>query len=243
MRTLIISDIHANFTALKAVLEHATPFDRVWCLGDLIGYGPDPNECVDAVRELPGIQCIKGNHDAALLGEIDITAFNDEARRSLEWLREIISTENYRWLGQLGEMIELGGITLVHGSPRNSVWEYIADSSTAFSNMAHFSSRVCLVGHTHLPGIYQLKNDTISTIFLNGSLAGEPIQLDDKCIVNPGSVGQPRDHDPRASYLLFDDEKDEWMYQRVAYDVKSVQKRIIDAGLPSRHAARLEFGY
>ena len=77
MRTLIISDIHANFTALKAVLEHATPFDRVWCLGDLIGYGPDPNECVDAVRELPGIQCIKGNHDAALLGEIDITAFND----------------------------------------------------------------------------------------------------------------------------------------------------------------------
>ncbi len=243
MRTLIISDIHANYTALKAVLEHAAPIDCVWCLGDLVGYGPDPNECIDAVRELPGLKCIKGNHDAAFLGEIDIIAFNDEARRSLEWLSEKISTENHRWLGQLDEMIELGEFTLVHGSPRNSVWEYIADPSTAYTNMDHFSSRVCLVGHTHLPGIYQLTDDSIFSILLNGSLAGEPIKLEEKCIVNPGSVGQPRDHDPRASYLLFDDEKDEWVYQRVGYDVKSVQKRIIEAGLPTRHAARLEFGY
>lgn len=243
MRTLIISDIHANFTALEAVLEHAAPFDRVWCLGDLIGYGPDPNKCIEKVRELPGLQCIKGNHDAALLGEIDITAFNDEASRSLEWLKEKITTKNYDWLGQLGEIIEMDEITLVHGSPRNSVWEYIADPSTANANMAHFSSQICLVGHTHLPGIYQMKDDTISSIFLNGSLAGEPLHLDDKCIINPGSVGQPRDHDPRASYLLFDHKKDEWMYHRVSYDIKSVQKRIIDAGLPVRHAARLEFGY
>ena len=244
MRTLILSDIHSNLTALQAVLEDAAPFDRVFCLGDVVGYGPDPNECIEQLQELPQLVCIKGNHDAAILGEIDIHAFNTEARKSLEWLASQLSPENYRWLRELPEKVEMEDFTLAHGSPRNPVWEYIMDLSIARLNMDEFLTPFCLVGHTHIPCIFIKDGETPDSTNLYLISPDQPFGLDLKSIVNPGSVGQPRDHNPLSSYLVYDD-RDEfpWEYHRVPYDVEAVQQRILSAGLPVRHAARLSEGW
>jgi predicted phosphodiesterase len=243
MRTLIISDIHANLTALSAVLENAKPFDRVWCLGDVVGYGPDPNACIERLRELPGLKCVKGNHDAAILGEIDKKAFNYEARTSLEWLDSRLKPVNRRWLETLEDRWTFENFTLVHGSPRNPVWEYIMDLSAARQNMSEFDTQICLVGHTHIPCVFQMDEDQdVNSTRLYTMAPETSFRLTRKAIVNPGSVGQPRDHDPRGSYLIFDSSAGVWTYHRVAYDFGKVQERIHAAGLPPRHGARLASG-
>jgi len=244
MRTLILSDIHANLTALQAVLNEAAPFDRVFCLGDVVGYGPDPNECIETLRVLPELTCIKGNHDAAILGEIDIHAFRNEARISLEWLVSQLAPDNYRWLRERPERLEVDAFTLAHGSPRDPVWEYVMDLNVARNNMSAFETPYCLVGHTHIPCIFKMDGETPETTHLYLIGPDRPFQLNLKSIVNPGSVGQPRDHNPLSSYLIYDDREDlPWTYHRVAYDVEAVQKRILMAGLPIRHAARLSEGW
>ncbi len=244
MRTLIISDIHANLTAFHAVLQHAEAFDRVWCLGDVVGYGPDPNGCIEKLKSLPDLKCVRGNHDAAILGEIDIKAFNDEARKSLEWLESRLTSRNRRWLEALPERIEVDGITLAHGSPRNPVWEYVMELGIAQRNMDAFDTRICLVGHTHIPSIFTMNGGTPETTQLHIAQPDDHFIVERKSIMNPGSVGQPRDHNPNASYLIYDDDQEKpWVYHRAAYDVEEVQKRIIAAGLPHRHATRLEVGW
>ncbi len=243
MRTLIISDIHANLTALQTVLEDAVPFDRVWCLGDTVGYGPDPNECINLIKGLPGLVCVKGNHDAAILGEITINSFNYEARASLQWLATEISPENKDWLRNLEKTIVLENVTLVHGSPNSPVWEYVMDVRTAQENMDGFDTPLCLVGHTHIPCVYVQESGELKSTRLNALDINEPLVLTHKSILNPGSVGQPRDHDPRASYLIHDDDGERWFYHRIPYDVEQVQNRIYAAGLPARHAQRLSQGW
>ena len=243
MRNLIISDIHSNLTALKAVLAHAGSFDRVLCLGDVVGYGPDPNECIEHVRDLPLLECIKGNHDAAIIGEIDIHAFNYEARASLEWLDSQLTPANRRWLETLDESLVVDDLTLVHGSPRNPIWEYVLDRVTARENMSDFETQICLVGHTHIPCMYKMEDELPNSTQLYLMPKDEPFIVEQKSIINPGSVGQPRDHDPRAAYLTYDDETGEWRFHRVVYDVEKVQKRILAAGLPGRHASRLKEGW
>ena len=242
MRTLILSDIHANLTALLAVLEDAAPFDRVFCLGDVVGYGPDPNACIEEMMALPGLECVKGNHDAAILGEIDIRAFKDEARFSLEWLATQIRPENYHWLQDLPERIEIEDFTLAHGSPRDPLWEYVMDVRVARENMTAFETSTCLVGHTHIPSVFKMEGDGATYLYLIGS--DQPFSLDFKSIINPGSVGQPRDRNPLAAYLVYDDQEElPWAYHRAPYDVEAVQRRILKAGLPLRHAARLSEGW
>ena len=243
MRTLIISDVHANLTALDTVLDDAQPFDRVWCLGDVVGYGPDPNACITRIQKLPLLKCVKGNHDAAIIGDIDIASFNYEARDSLRWLGNVLRPENKRWLESLEERLVLDDVTLAHGSPRNPVWEYVMDVQTARENMDAFNTPICLVGHTHIPCIFKQEEGKGKSTRLCTMTLDEPISLECKCIINPGSVGQPRDHDPRASYLIYDDEENHWTYHRVPYDVEQVQKRILAAGLPNRHAYRLRQGW
>jgi predicted phosphodiesterase len=244
MRNLIVSDVHANLNALEAVLEDAAPFDQVWCLGDLVGYGPDPNQCIERVKALPGLKCVKGNHDAAILGEIDTWAFNFEARESLEWLETHLDPENKTWLAGLEERLVFKNVTLAHGSPRNPIWEYVMDGSVAYANMAAFETEFCLVGHTHIPCIFMMDGEIDPSPFLHFFPPDEPFALNTKSIINPGSVGQPRDHNPMASYLLYDTESEvPWLYRRVAYDIEDVQKRILAAGLPLRHAARLTEGW
>jgi predicted phosphodiesterase len=151
MRVLVLSDIHANLSALDAVLADAGEFDAVWCLGDLVGYGPEPNECVERIRGLPNLVCLLGNHDAAALGQIDTEVFNTEAKLSVQWTQAHLTPENSEFLRSLPDRVENGFVTMAHGSPRNPVWEYILDGRVARKNFDAFNSSYCLVGHTHLP--------------------------------------------------------------------------------------------
>jgi diadenosine tetraphosphatase ApaH/serine/threonine PP2A family protein phosphatase len=242
MRVLVISDIHANLTALEAVLKAAGPVDSVWCLGDLIGYGPDPNECIQRVKTLPNLVCLMGNHDAAALNQIPLDTFNREARLSIEWIQGVLKPENRAFLTTLSEREVVGQVTLSHGSPRNPVWEYLLDTNSAAENFFYFDTQLCFVGHTHLPILY-LSHPETNRLERRLLQDGDRIQFTERAILNPGSSGQPRDHDPRAAFALFDPESSTWETHRVAYDIPSVQKRILAAGLPFRHAQRLLEGW
>ncbi len=242
MPILVISDIHANITALDTILGEAGDYDSVWCLGDLVGYGPDPNECILRVQDLPGLLCVIGNHDAAALDLIDNMNFNPEARAALEWTKKMLTENSIKFLRELPEIVKGDDVTLAHGSPRQPVWEYLMDASTATINFNHFSTPFCFVGHTHLPVIFQLNpEDPHSKITI--PVPNTKITLQTRMIINPGSVGQPRDNDPRASYALYDPEENLWDYRRVEYDIPSVQSRMVKAGLPTRHIIRLENGW
>jgi diadenosine tetraphosphatase ApaH/serine/threonine PP2A family protein phosphatase len=243
MRILIISDIHANLTAFDAVLEDAKgDWEYVWCLGDVVGYGPDPNECVDRLRELPHL-CLAGNHDWAALGRLDIRTFNPDARRAVDWTRSALTAENIAYLEALPTTFVIGDYTLAHGSPREPVWEYILEPLIAALNFSHFETPYCLVGHTHQPIIYEQLNEAGETeaympvyrqqLRLNGR----------RQIINPGSVGQPRDANPDAAYAILDVETNVWEHRRIPYNIGAVQKRMRQHDMPERLIARLEHGY
>ena len=241
-RILVFSDIHANLTALEAVLTHAGKLDAAWCLGDLVGYGPDPNECVTRIRQLPNLICILGNHDAAALQQIDDETFNPEARTAISWTRETISEDTKAFLSSLPETSIQAQVTLSHGSPRHPVWEYLLDTRTATLNFAYFTTSFCFVGHSHLPVIFhQADGDDFSRLIIPE--AEKPLEMKDRIILNPGSVGQPRDRDPRASYAIFEPDAKTWTLHRVPYDIPAVQMRMTEAGLPARHIQRLEAGW
>jgi diadenosine tetraphosphatase ApaH/serine/threonine PP2A family protein phosphatase len=242
MRVLVMSDIHANLPALQSVLDNAGDVDTVWCLGDVIGYGPNPNECIELLRGLPNLVCLLGNHDAAALGRIPSESFNDEARQSIHWTRAILKPANRSWLEERPEMAELDGITLAHGSPRNPVWEYILDQYTARLNFKAFKTAYCLVGHTHIPIAFHMA-PRARTLHFSFPPVGESFTPMARAILNPGSVGQPRDHDPRAAYAIFDTSSSIWMPMRSSYDIRAVQAHIRDAELPERHALRLAEGW
>jgi predicted phosphodiesterase len=242
MRILIISDIHANLTALEAVLAEAGEIDAAWCLGDLVGYGPDPNECVEVVRSLPNLECIIGNHDAAALKQIEVDSFNPEARLAIYWTQNALTESTRIFLSSLPEKIDKGQVTLSHGSPRHPVWEYLLDTRTATLNFEYFESAFCFVGHTHLPVIFQM-DEELNFAHLNIPDPNTRFVLTPRAIINPGSVGQPRDRDPRASYAIYEPETNSWDYRRVAYDIAQVQARMRAAGLPERHIVRLGAGW
>jgi len=238
----VISDIHANLTALEAVLSAAGAVDAAWCLGDLVGYGPDPNEVIERIRQLPNLSCLMGNHDAASLNQIETAAFNTEARQALKWTQKILSDSSIGFLKSLPEKLQVGGVTLAHGSPRYPIWEYLLDTKTATSNFDFFETAFCLVGHTHLPVIYNLDGSQ-PTAELDIPQPNSLINLKWRSIVNPGSVGQPRDRDTRAAFALFSPDDNSWDYRRVPYDIASVQARMVKAGLPERHIIRLTSGW
>jgi diadenosine tetraphosphatase ApaH/serine/threonine PP2A family protein phosphatase len=242
MRILVVSDIHANKTALEAVIDDAGPVDTLWCLGDLVGYGPDPNECIELIRSFPDSICLLGNHDAAALGQIDLETFNREARLSANWMKTTLNESSLEFLSRLPDKVVVDDVTLAHGSPRNPVWEYLLDTYVAASNFNYFDTPLCFVGHTHLPIGYFAINGS-SDVEWKMLPSGEPIHFENRAIVNPGSVGQPRDHDPRASYAIYNSEEKIWEPRRVVYDYSSVQERIYDAGLPRRHGLRLAEGW
>ena len=243
MRILVISDLHANITALEAVLADAGQVDETWCLGDVVGYGPDPNDVVERVRSIPNLTCILGNHDVAVLDQMDDAVFNTEARRSLLWQKKQLSDGNKGYLESLPQnALVLGDVTLAHGSPRDPVWEYILNTLVARLNFQSFETSYCFVGHSHIQCMFQLdmNKDRVS---LEVPKPGEVLQLTARAILNPGSLGQPRDRDPRAAYAIFDPEAQLWEPRRVTYNIPAVQKRIREAGLPEKHAARLAEGW
>lgn len=230
MRILVISDIHANLTAFEAVLEDAkAEWDYVWCLGDVVGYGPDPSECVDLLRTLPHL-CLAGNHDWAALGRLDIRTFNPDARRAVEWTMAHLTPDNCAYLEDLPITLVVGDYTLVHASPREPVWEYILEPLVADLNFPHFDTPYCFVGHTHQPVIYELMED--GTTHAREPRYRQPYALEGKKqIINPGSIGQPRDQNPDAAYGLLDLETNIFEHRRVPYDVKAVTMRQRDLGL------------
>lgn len=240
MRVLIISDIHANANALLAVLAAAGGIDAVWCLGDIVGYGPDPNECIDLLKEMPNLVCLLGNHDAAAVGHLPLEGFNLEARTSIGWLRKQLTSQSAAYLKSLNSRAVVNGITLVHASPRQPMLEYLLDTYSVAENFSYFDTDFCFVGHTHVPVLFTLKEHTVR---LEVPLPNTQLHLQPHCIVNPGSVGQPRDRDPRSSFAILDEATSIWDYHRVEYDVDAVQRRMRAAQLPERHITRLSTGW
>jgi predicted phosphodiesterase len=243
MRILVMSDIHANYTALEAVLKDAGSVDETWCLGDLVGYGPDPNAVVEEVQDIPNLTCLLGNHDVAVTGKMPFETFNGDARRSLMHHEKVLTATNIDYMRALpSNTVTRGDATLAHGSPRDPLWEYILNSLTARLNFDHFETSWCFVGHSHIQSIFALDEAT-DKVTLEQTKPGVPINLQRKLILNPGSVGQPRDRDPRAAYAIYDTDAKIWTPCRVEYNIAEVQKRIRESGLPEKHAARLAEGW
>jgi predicted phosphodiesterase len=243
MRILVISDIHANYTALVAVLADAGQVDETWCLGDLVGYGPDPNAVVEEIREIPNLICMLGNHDAAVMGKIPLETFNGDARRSLAYHEKVINASNVDFMRLLpSNPMVRGEATLAHGSPRDPLWEYILNALSARLNFEHFNTPWCFVGHTHIQCMFSLNQKT-DRVTLEQTKPDTTVELHPKLILNPGSVGQPRDRDPRAAYAIYDTEARTWTPRRVEYNIAEVQENIRAAGLPEKHAIRIAEGW
>ncbi len=243
MKILIISDIHANLTAFQTVLDHAGgKWDYVWCLGDVVGYGPDPNECVELLNTMPHL-CLAGNHDWAALGRLDIRTFNPDARRAVEWTQNALKPENIAYLEALPVTFVIGPYTLVHASPREPVWEYILEPLVAALNFPHFETPYCFVGHTHQPVIYELINESGDTRAREPQYYEKRALNGHRVIINPGSVGQPRDQNPDAAYAILDTEANTFEHRRVPYAIHEVQARMRDYGFPERLITRLEHGW
>jgi predicted phosphodiesterase len=243
MRVLVISDIHANYTALEAVLNDAGQVDETWCLGDLVGYGPDPNVVVELVREIPNLTCLLGNHDVAVMGKMPYETFNGDARRALILHEKVLTADNMDFLRSLPATIKVrGDATLAHGSPRDTLWEYILNTLTARLNFDHFDTPWCFIGHSHIQCFFVMEESS-DRINLGTPSLDQPTNLRPRMILNPGSVGQPRDRDSRAAYAIYDTEARTWQAHRVVYNIAEVQRRIRETGLPEKHAIRLAEGW
>jgi len=239
MRIGIISDVHANLPALDAVLAALGTVDALWHLGDAVGYGPHPDEVVDRLRDRGAIG-VRGNHDAAALGGEEVEHFNPDARRAIAWTIGRMAPTTRAWLAAQPERREEGGVTLVHGSPRRPIWQYVLDSWDAADSFAAFATRWCLHGHTHIPAAWIEEPDGVSLL---QPQPGETLRLEERrLLVNPGSVGQPRDGDPRASALVHDTEARTLTWLRVPYPIAEVQAAMRAARLPPALAARLDLG-
>ena len=240
MRIAVISDVHSNLHALDAVLADAGSVDALWHLGDIVGYGPDPDAVVDRLAT-NGAVGVRGNHDAAACGGDEIDWFNADARAAMEWTRRVISATSLAWLRALPERREAEDFTLVHGSPLDPTWEYVTTTAAARENLAAVSTTHGLNGHTHVPIAFSLAGDRMGT---DAPLGAPGIQLDGRrLLLNPGSVGQPRDGDPRASYLVLDLAERRVQWGRVAYDIDAVRSRMRALGLPARLSERLRHGF
>lgn len=242
MRVLVISDIHANLAAFEAVLADAAgKWDMIWFLGDLVGYGPDPNECVALLREQPHIS-LCGNHDWAVLGKLDINGFNPEAKQAIQWTQDMVNEESRTYLNALEAKTLEDPFTLAHASMRQPIWEYILDAYTAAINFMVLETAFGLVGHTHVPAVYEERGQKV--VATHAPDYDDPFRLNrNRLIINPGSVGQPRDSDPRAAYSLLDTEGMIWQFYRVDYPIKRTQMRMRQYGLPERLVARLSYGW
>jgi predicted phosphodiesterase len=239
MRIAVLSDIHSNLVALEAVLAHLGTVDAVWHLGDVVGYGPEPDAVVERLASIGAIG-VRGNHDAAAAGGDEIDYFNPEARSAMEWTRRRITATTRDWLAALPERrVELE-VEMVHGSPRDPIWEYVTSLAVARAGIAVMSTTLGLHGHTHMPIAFA---ETDSRLEVMAPSDGTTLELEDRvALVNPGSVGQPRDGDARASYLVLDPERRSIAWHRVGYDIDAVVSAMHAAGLPDRLAERLHHG-
>ena len=245
MRVAVLSDIHANLRALEAILAQAGAVDALWHLGDVVGYGPDPDAVVARLDAL-GAVGVRGNHDLAATGDEVIRDFNADARAAMEWTRRTIAPATLAWLAALPERRTVDGFSLVHGSPRDPTWEYILTEEVAAANIALLSTQLGFFGHTHLPIAYL---QAAGSPGASGMATLEPgpgssLVLDDRRgLLNPGSVGQPRDSDPRASAVILDLAARTVTWLRAEYDIAATQRAMQAARLPARGISRLSAGF
>lgn len=241
MRIAVISDVHSNLHALQAVLAavDADRADEIWCLGDVVGYGPRPNECCALVRERASL-CLVGNHDLGVLGTIDLGYFAGDAGSAARWTRDELDDEARGFLSGLEPSGHAAGVELYHASPRDPVWEYVLGRDEVAAALAGTSAPLVLVGHSHIPLAICLDGTELS-----GGIAAPGHDSDlagGRRLLNPGSVGQPRDGDPRAAWLLLDTETRRASFRRVEYPVAATQAEMRERELPETLAARLEHG-
>jgi diadenosine tetraphosphatase ApaH/serine/threonine PP2A family protein phosphatase len=234
----LLADIHANWQALEAVLADLPPVDEVICLGDVVGYGGDPVLCIDRVRQ-QGWPCLLGNHDLACTDSDSLGWFNEDAAAAIRWTMTQVGPERLDWLARLPARESREGALLVHASPREPLYEYILDGPMAAANLALLGSAICFHGHTHRPGVFSLSREQRVVYEYSQGMT----DLLGPALVNPGSVGQPRDRNPDASYGVWDTDAATFDFRRVAYDRAAAQEAIRTAGLPERFAQRLDFGY
>lgn len=239
MRLAVLSDIHANLAALDAVRDDLPAVDEIWVLGDIVGYGPKPNEVIARLQEM-GARSVMGNHDGAAIGVVDAGWFNPDAAAAIRWTATVLDENSRAYLAALPEVRREGERTAVHGSPREPIWEYITDASVASANLGAFQTRHCLFGHTHQPIIYRAEADRAQSV---PAEVGRPMRLDARrALINPGSVGQPRDGNPDASYLVLDDEASTAEFRRVGYDIALTQRLMREVDLPRWLVERLKLG-
>ena len=241
MRVAVVSDIHSNLHALDAVLAaiDAEAPDELWCLGDLVGYGPQPNECCALIAERADV-CLAGNHDLAVRGTIDLEEFGGEAAVAARWTREVLEPRSQELLDRLEPEGAAHGVALYHGSARDPIWEYVLSDEGALATLELAESPLVLVGHSHVAlRVVQSGEDVEGGV----APAGTEVELEGvRALLNPGSVGQPRDGEPRAAYLLLDLDAQQASFRRVEYDVERTQREMREAGLPELLAARLSLG-
>jgi len=238
----VISDVHANLEALEAVLADldARRPDAVICLGDFVGYGPDPVACVEGLRRRLG-GAVVGNHDRAAIEQLDISVFNPYASAAIVWTREHLTEEVRAYLRELPETLRTSALLAVHGSPRDPVEEYLIDAAGAWESFEAAEFDLCVVGHTHVPGVFVHDGERVAPLPLR---PGDPFELRSghRYIINVGSVGQPRDGDPRAAYLWLDEGAGTATLVRLDYPLQKTQEKMTAAGLPPVLAERLAFG-
>ena len=246
MQVAVFSDIHANLPAFEAILRDSDDVgvDERWCLGDVIGYGADPDLCIDLARDRCEV-CLVGNHDLAVLGELDTSTFSAAAAAAVEWTTEHTTKQNLAFLSDLSPSDLSRDAALYHASPRDPVWEYVLWPEQAADCLAAQDKRISFVGHSHVALFFTAAADAEEGEEANGWQAGAGTRLEidqGRWLINPGSVGQPRDGDPRAAWLELDTESWEATYHRVGYDIERAARSIEVAGLPEHLARRLFLG-
>jgi diadenosine tetraphosphatase ApaH/serine/threonine PP2A family protein phosphatase len=242
VRIAVLSDVHSNLHALEAVLAEIDEgaFDEVWCLGDVVGYGPRPNECTAIMQERAAI-CLAGNHDLVVLGRIPIVAFAGEAAAAARWTKGVLDDAAQSFLGSLEPRAVAPDTELFHGSPLDPVWDYVLDEYTAERSFDATSAPLVLVGHSHVA--LELVDDGTGLAGHGVAPAGTTLELDGlRRLLNPGSVGQPRDGDPRAAWLEIDKSTGRATFRRTEYPVERTQAEMRERGLPEVLAERLAHG-
>ena len=245
MKALIASDIHANLEALEAAMADADAaggFDQIWSLGDLVGYGPNPREVIDVLRGLDH-RAVVGNHDLAAVGAIGLEWFNPIAAEANAWTASVLDDARKDFIRAQPRILEMDEyeFTMAHGSLRDPVWEYVTTAAAVRACLTRCETYRCLVGHTHVPIICRM--DGVENIAVIPPRPNESVRLrQDSLLINPGSIGQPRDGDPRASYAIYDSETETLTPRRAEYDVEKTQRKIIALGLPRFLAERLALG-
>jgi diadenosine tetraphosphatase ApaH/serine/threonine PP2A family protein phosphatase len=245
MRAAVISDIHANLPALEAVLAaiDGADLDEIWCLGDVVGYGAQPDQCAEIVKDRCDI-CLVGNHDLAVLGELDVGAFSAAAAAAVTWTRENAAEATVDFLRELRPSGERAEVGLFHASPRDPVWEYVLSIEQARDCLELQPRRITLIGHSHV-ALFFAGPDSGADGDVRGVQAGDDATVDceqGRWLINPGSVGQPRDGDPRAAWLELDTDEETARYHRVEYEIELAATPIAESGLPKHLADRLYLG-